>query len=275
MYNAHIMMIATLGGLIKDYRIKKRLSQIDVSLKLGWKDTSRISKIEQGRVGKPNRTTADRIIQALDITKQERGNFLLVGGYLPNEKEVSVIISETKEKIDSWPYPAYLMDFSFRWLYTNVKTLTALNISPTRKAWVVKNKPNFLTFPFLPKEQQTVEIMKGEDKNNLKPFQIAQIATFKTENEPYKNESWYKNLVKDLMQYDSFRKYWPEINQSHYHKKLFDYEYKTMTAIYSGKKISLHLHLSTGKVINDPRFQVVLCFPANKETEKFFINKYV
>lgn len=266
-------MTATLGGLIKDYRIKKRLSQVDVSLKLGWKDTSRISKIEQGRVGKPNRNTADRIIDALSLTPQERGNFLLAGGYLPNEKEIKTIINETKEKIDTWPYPAYLIDFSFRWLYTNTQTLIALNMPTNQKEWVIENKPNFLTFPFLPKEQRAVEIMKGEDKDHLKAFEIAQIATFKTENEAYQNESWYKNLVKDLMQYESFRKYWPEVNLSHYHKKLYDYEYKTMTDVYNGKKVSLHLHLSTGKVISDPRFQVVLCFPANKETEKFFTEK--
>jgi len=51
------MLTATLGGLIKDYRIKKRLSQLEVSLRIGWKDTTRLSKIEQGRVGKPIRKT--------------------------------------------------------------------------------------------------------------------------------------------------------------------------------------------------------------------------
>lgn len=61
------MVTATLGGLIKDYRIKKRLSQIDLSLRLGWKDASRISRIEQGRVGKPNRQTAERIIKIRNL----------------------------------------------------------------------------------------------------------------------------------------------------------------------------------------------------------------
>ena len=89
------MLLNTLGGLIKDYRIKKRISQLDISLKLGWKDTSRISKIEQGRVGKPNRDTAERLMQALDLTEQERGNFLLVGGYLPTDEEIKIILNET------------------------------------------------------------------------------------------------------------------------------------------------------------------------------------
>lgn len=264
------MLTATLGGLIKDYRIKKRLSQIDVSLRLGWKDTSRISKIEQGRVGKPNRQTAERIINALELNEQEKGHFLLVGGYLPTDEEVKKVIKEVKQKIDTWPYPAFLTDFTFRWLYANDKTFLALKMPVTQKPWVMKNKPNFLSFPFLPKDQVLVEIMKGEDENNLKIFPIAQIATFKNENEKYQNETWYKKLIKELMQYDQFRIWWPKVDANMYHKKLFDYEYKTITGVHDGKKVTLKLHLSTAKVINDPRFQVVLCFSADKETDTFF-----
>jgi transcriptional regulator with XRE-family HTH domain len=264
------MMTATLGGLIKDYRIRKRISQLDVSLQLGWKDTSRISKIEQGRVGKPNRSTAERIMKALDLTEQERGNFLLVGGYLPTDEEIKKVLKENKPKIDTWLYPAYFMDFSFRWLYSNPKTLFAANIPAEKIDWIIENKPNFLEFPFVSKEVLPAEVMKGEDQENLKPFAIAEIAAFKTENEQYQSESWYQKLVKDLMKYDKFRELWPKVDQSLYHKKLFDYEYKTMKGIYHGKEMTLHFHISTGKVISNPRFQVVLYFPADKETEKVF-----
>ncbi|HXT84695.1 MAG TPA: helix-turn-helix transcriptional regulator, partial [Verrucomicrobiae bacterium] len=264
------MFLYTLGGLIKDYRIQKRLSQLDVSLKLGWKDTTRISKIEQGRVGKPNRTTVERIMQALELTEQERGNFLLVGGYLPSDNEIAKILKDNKQKIDTWQYPAYLMDFSFRWLYSNPQTLIAANIPVDKIDWIIKNKPNFLEFPFVSKELLPVEVMKGEDKDTVKPFAIAEIAAFKTENEPYQYESWYQKLIKDLMKYEKFRELWPKVDQSMYHKKLFDYEYKTMKGTYQGKELRLHFHITTGKVINDPRFQIVFYFPANKETEKLY-----
>ncbi len=263
-------MTATLGGLIKDYRLRKRLSQVDLSLSLGWKDTSRLSKIEQGRVGKPNRDTAERIINALNLTHQEKGHFLLVGGYLPTEQEISNILEETKEKIDTWRYPAYLMDFSFRWLYANKHTLFTAKMNPNQLSWIIENKPSFLSFPFFPKEQFSVIVKKGEDQNSLKSFAIAQIAAFKGENEQYQNEKWYKNLVKDLMQFEEFRKLWPEVNQETYGKKLFDYEYKTMQDTYNGKYQTLSFHVSTAKVINDPRFQLVMYHPADKNTEKLF-----
>lgn len=264
------MITATLGGLIKDYRIKKRLSQLEVSLHIGWQDTTRLSKIEQGRVGKPTRVTVDKIIKALDLNEQEKGDFLFTGGYLPTEEEIKEAIDEATQKIDSWVYPAYLMDFSFRWLYTNLHTLKSAEYPPEFKKVILKNRPSFLEFPFLSKDQFSIEVFKGEDINNLKSFQVAQVAAFKTENEKFQNESWYKKLVKYLMKYEEFRKIWPKITLQDYHKKLFDYEYKRMVGIYNGKRRSLDFHLQTAKLIRDPRFQIVLYYPANKEAEDFF-----
>lgn len=264
------MVTATLGGLIKDYRIKKRLSQIDLSLRLGWKDASRISRIEQGRIGKPNRQTAERIVNALVLNEQERGDFLLVGGYLPTDNEVQNILKEVKQKIDTWVYPAYLADFTFRWLYTNTQMLFVRDIPSDQKKSIEKNKPNFIIYPFLPKDQQPVEIRKGEDKGSLIPYQLAQVIEFKNRNEKYQNESWYKKLIKKLMQYDDFRTLWPKVDENTQKRKLFDYEYKELTGIYNGKKLTLQFHSSIQKVIIDPRFEVVLYFPANRETDKLF-----
>ncbi len=270
-FNYNIDMVtATLGGLIKDYRIKKRLSQIDLSLRLGWKDASRISRIEQGRIGKPNRQTAERIVNALVLNEQERGDFLLVGGYLPTDNEVQNILKEVKQKIDTWVYPAYLADFTFRWLYTNTQMLFVRDIPSDQKKSIEKNKPNFIIYPFLPKDQQPVEIRKGEDKGSLIPYQLAQVIEFKNRNEKYQNESWYKKLIKKLMQYDDFRTLWPKVDENTQKRKLFDYEYKELTGIYNGKKLTLQFHSSIQKVIIDPRFEVVLYFPANRETDKLF-----
>ena len=264
------MLTATLGGLIKDYRIKKRLSQQEVSVRIGWKDTSRISKIEQGRVGKPTRETAEKIIKALELNESEKGNFLFVGGYLPNEEEIKKVIKDVKLKIDTWPYTAYLMDFSYRWLYSNLNTLKMIMMPFDQKKWVEKAKPNLLEFAFLPKEHLQIELMKGEDADSLKPLKIAQIASFKTENEVYQNESWYKNVINNLMKYEDFREMWPQVDQSMYHKKLFDYEYKRVIGNYDGKTKTLDFHILTAIVIKDPRFLLLLYFPASDEARKFF-----
>ncbi len=264
------MVTATLGGLIKDYRIKKRLSQFEVSLRIGWRDTTRLSKIEQGRVSKPTRETVNKIVNSLELNEQERGEFLLTGGYLPTDEEIKKIIKEVCPKIDSWPFPAYLMDFGFRWLYSNVVTLKVVNMPVSQKKWIEKEKPNFLEVPFLSKEHFPIEITKGEDEKSLKSFKIAQIAAFKTENEKYQHESWYKKLVQGLMKYEDFRKLWPSVDQNMYHKKLFDYEYKRIIGKYEGKRKIYNFHILTAKVIKDPRFQVVLYYPADKMTSSHY-----
>lgn len=267
------MITATLGGLIKDYRIKKRLSQLEVSLHIGWQDTTRLSKIEQGRVGKPTRETIEKIIKALDLSEQEKGDFLFIGGYLPTDQEIKEAIERASSKIDNWPYPAYLMDFSFRWLYSNFNTIKVAGYPPEFKEVIIKNKPNFLEFPFLPDDQFNIKVFKGEDINTIQPFEIAQTAAFKAENEKFQNEAWYKRLVKYLMKYERFRQIWPKVSLHDYHKKLFDYEYKRMEGFYGGKKKILDFHLQTAKLIIDPRFQIVLYHPANKEAEDFFKSK--
>ena len=258
------MHSATLGGLIKDYRLQKRLSQQEVSLSIGWKDTSRLSKIEQGRVSKPKRATAERIIKALGLKDQEKGEFLLAGGYLPADQEIKNIIKEVGGKIDDWPYPAYIMDFSWRLLYTNDLNLLIFNLPLSWKKKVLELKPNVLSFAFLPKDQFPAEVEKGEDRQNLKPFAVALIAAFKSENLKFQQESWYKKIVKDLMGFDEFRKLWPKIGVKDYPKKLLDYEYKKITTFKGGKRVSHEFHILTAKVINDPRFQLMFYFPAGK-----------
>src|SRR3990172_4918789 len=101
--------MATLGGLIKDFRIQKRISQLEVATKVGWSDTTRLSKIEQGRTSKPTRAVTDRILDALDISESEKNGLLLFGGYIPDPTEIKKAITDVKEKVDNWPYPSYLI----------------------------------------------------------------------------------------------------------------------------------------------------------------------
>lgn len=190
----------------------------------------------------------------------------IIGGYLPTDEEVKQNLKEISDRIDNWPYPAYAMDFSWRALDSNILNLKIFNLPLKLRKELQNSKLNVLIFPFLPKEQFPVIVQKGEDKDNLKPFQVAQIAAFKTETHQYQNESWYKKLIQSLMQFKDFRILWPKINQKDYHKKLLDYEYKTIMGEYNGQKKTLHFHIFTAKLIADPRFQIVLYYPANQKT---------
>ena len=255
------MFTATLGGLIKDYRLRKRLLQLEVSLNIGWRDTTRLSKIEQGRVGKPTRETVEKIIKALELTDQEKGEFLYMGGYLPEDTEIKEALKDLAKRAEQWPYPAYVMDFTWRLLYSNNLNYKVFNLPLSLKKFVEQNHPSVLMYPFLPKEQFPAEVQKGEDEKHLRSFQVAQIAAFKTETHQFQNESWYKKTVGEMMKFEAFRKLWPEISQKDYHKKLLDYEYKRIIITRNGKKHSKDFYIFTAKLINDPRFQIVLYYP--------------
>lgn len=254
------MLTATLGGLIKDHRLRKRLSQMEVSLRIGWKDTTRLSKIEQGRVGKPTRETIEKVIKALGLDEQEKGEFLLVGGYLPTEEEIKKVIKKVKDRIDTWPHPAYLLDFSWRVLHLNQWTIDVFKLPPFLRNISLKIAPNLLEFPFSTKEVLPVDIKKGDDEKSTQPFQIAQVAQFKVEQNGRDNEKWYKDLIKKLTQNDQFRQVWSTLEPQKYHKKLLDYEYKVVTWPDKTRK-TFKFHIFTSRLISDQRFQVVLYLP--------------
>ncbi len=257
------MLTATLGGLIKDYRLKKRLSQLEVSLKIGWKDTSRLSKIEQGRVGKPTRETIEKIIQALDLDDQEKGEFLLVGGYLPTDEEIEKVIKEVEERIDTWQYPAYLIDFSWRCFLMNKETAKVFGFPQELVSQASRIKPNLLEFVIAPRELMPAKIWKGDDEENLKPFGIAQVAQFKVEQLGRESDGWYKKLIAKLIENNQFRKLWMEVKPGFYHKKLLDYEYKVVKL--SGKQLkTFKFHIFTSRLISDQRFQIVLYLPVHE-----------
>ena len=257
------MLNATLGGLIKDYRIKKRLLQSDLSRRIGWRDTSRLSKIEQGRVGRPTRITIDKIINALGLSEQEKGEFLLVGGYLPSASEIKKITKTVEERIMTWQYPAFLIDFSWRCLLINYPTAKVFCFPKDLVLKIPELKPNLLEFVIAPKEIMPVSLYKGDDRASMKPFIIAQIAQFKIEHMGRENDSWYKALISKLAKNDVFLKYWNEVTIQDYHKKLLDYEYKEVEL--SGKKTKKNkFHVFTSRLILDQRFQVILYLPADK-----------
>ncbi len=75
------------------------------------------------------------------------------------------------------------------------------------------------------------------------------------------------------MKNETFRQTWAKVTPNTYKKKLVDYEYKIVKGSWTGKKQTLRFHILTSKLISDPRFQLVMYLPVNKETENFYANK--
>lgn len=246
------MTTATLGGLIKDYRIKKRLSQLEVSLKIGWKDSTRLSKIEQGRAGKPTRKTTDKIIAALGLTNQEKGEFLLAGSYLPTDKEIDQAIKSIGKQIMTWPYAAYLIDFSWRMLLVNQHAIDLFGFPQSYLRGV--RKVNFNLLEGVTRKFPN-ETFKGNYRKDLKPMDSTLISQFKSEHLGKENEKWYKQLIKRYSTNPTFNTLWNTISANDHHEKLSEYEY-VLKKWPDGKTVTHHVFES--KLVSDKRFTVVL-----------------
>lgn len=263
------MPTATLGGLIKDYRIKKRLSQLEVSLRIGWKETSRLSKIEQGRVGKPTRETIDKIIEALELTGSEKGEFLLVGGYLPTEEEILEIRKKTQELLNDWPYPATILDLSWRVIDENKATEHIYQLDKVFINRIMNEHMRVLDILFDPHLVQN-KVLKSKDKENWHMFLHHVTAHFKFEQRNRSKEKWYINFVKEMLSNKLFYKIWLQTKIDDMPKVIIGkFATKSILNPQDPKKM-LSFYLFVVPVIEDPRFEMELLVPMDYETYKYF-----
>jgi transcriptional regulator with XRE-family HTH domain len=118
-----------LGSIITAYRRRRQQPHRD----LPWSqeelafasstDQAHISRIESNRQH-PEYTTLSRICDALELSQTERAYVLAVAGYrvgppLPDEASVSTVLARLAPLLDSYPYPASLIDESERMWHLN------------------------------------------------------------------------------------------------------------------------------------------------------------
>src|SRR5258706_10528973 len=99
-------MSATLGGLIKDLRLQKNISQLEIAFALGWKEPSRLSRIEQGKNASPPRFLIENIMDAMKLTEEERYHLLMAGNYMPTDEEVEKARQKINPYLEAWLFPA-------------------------------------------------------------------------------------------------------------------------------------------------------------------------
>ncbi len=263
------MINATLGGLIKDYRLQKGISQLEIAFALGWKETSRLSRIEQGVTEKPSRETIDKIISTLILKDEEKNSVLLAGGYLPTEIEIEQIRNETQNFLINWKYPAILMDFSWRVIDQNPHNVHLYQQKRSMVDYIYKNHTRILEVVFNP------EIMKlyVKDKQFAKQwyhlFYIA-ILTFKYDQRYHTKERWYIDHIKRLMTIDEFRNIWKETeNKDAYNGIVGNTGIKIISCPEDARQ-NLAFNFFIMPILKDTRFQTELFVPADSFTASYY-----
>src|SRR4029077_14723255 len=102
---------------------------------------------------------------AIGLEEEEKNALLLTGGYLPTEEEIEKIRSETNEILEKWPYPAAVIDFSWRAINQNKHHAKVMNISLEEEIIIYKQRLRILELLFNEKDYRNKSLNNEEMEN--------------------------------------------------------------------------------------------------------------
>ena len=116
---------AAVGSLLRAWRSKRRLSQLDLALDAGI-SARHLSFIETGR-SLPSRATLHAIAERLDVPLRERNAMLLAAGFAPSysesrlsDDELREVLAATRRVLDAHdPFPGLVLDRYWNVVATN------------------------------------------------------------------------------------------------------------------------------------------------------------
>lgn len=108
--------LPAIGGLLRQWRTTRRLSQLELSLETGV-SSRHLSYVETGRA-RPSREMVLRLAEALAVPLRERNDLLLAAGFAPGYVETGLGTPEmaaVRHAVDlilehQEPYPAFVLD---------------------------------------------------------------------------------------------------------------------------------------------------------------------
>lgn len=250
-------MQSVLGGLIKAYRLRKGLSQSELLAAIGWHaHPSRLSRYEQGRVV-PNRATLEKLSSTLGLRSDDRGRLLMEAGYAPTEAEVSAMLREFQPFMDGWKGPAYLTDFSWRFLGWNEPAAKLLGLPLNELERLRQEKPTLLDLAFDPRWSVRQQI----PEETFISFGRGQIARFKAQQRDRTGQRWYRKVLQRLMPITSFRELW-NTTPGELGSALMDYNRIQLNTPFG----RLNFHMFASAIVSDPRLFIILWLPADADT---------
>jgi transcriptional regulator with XRE-family HTH domain len=119
------MQEPTVGGLLREWRSRRRLSQLELALDADV-STRHLSFVETGR-SQPSRDMVVRLAERLDVPLRERNHLLLAAGYAPAYPETDMddermqSVREALRQVlkGHEPYPALVVDRHWELLDAN------------------------------------------------------------------------------------------------------------------------------------------------------------
>lgn len=264
-------MTGTFGGLIKDLRLQKNLSQLEVSVAMGWKDGSILSRIEQGVTTKPTKEVIEKISIILELTKREKNELLLAGNYLPEAGEIKKIRNDIDLLINDWEYPVTAYDFSWRIIHENTVCKYIYYESDAEARKVEIDTPNVFELNFDEAYSQN-KYSKKSKSNGIEEELVQSLTQYRIDQKSHNAEENINNLIKKLLPNERFRSTWERTQNADHGKMIENYTFADYVIPARGEKTKLSFHLFNVPLLNDPRITIEFHTPANKETFEYFEN---
>lgn len=260
-------MSASLGGLVKDYRLQKNISQLEIAFALGWKEPSRLSRIEQGRVEKPPRELLEKIMDAMRLRREERNHLLYVGNYVPTDKDIEEVKTLTDPVIQEWGYPVEVLDFTWRVVHENNASKDFYYTSHVHTK-TNKGKPNVLEIIFSP-DFPPNKNQAEENKKQWYAFQTKVLVQFQYAQRTRTKEKFYTELVGRMMKNPLFRELWLQAQQLTTQDIATNYGEKVFINPKNPKQV-LRFTFFVVPMFKNPRFDIEFHVPADRETFEYF-----
>jgi transcriptional regulator with XRE-family HTH domain len=125
------------GPLLRDWRQRRRLSQLDLALEAGV-SARHVSFVETGR-SKPSAEMVLQLAEHLDVPLRERNQMLLAAGYAPrygerdfDDPEMAPVRAAVQRVLDAHaPFPAVVVDRAWEMLAANASVpLLIADVAP-------------------------------------------------------------------------------------------------------------------------------------------------
>ncbi|MHA7133897.1 helix-turn-helix domain-containing protein [Oerskovia turbata] len=115
----------TVGGLLREWRARRRVSQLALSIEADV-STRHLSYVETGR-SRPGRELVARLGEVLDVPLRERNRMMLAAGYAPAHPETPVdgaglegLRASLRAVLDAHdPFPAFVVDGTWTLIEAN------------------------------------------------------------------------------------------------------------------------------------------------------------
>lgn len=196
------------------------------------------------------------IARSLMLSYTDRATLLMSGHFLPSEEDTAYVVERLQGFLDQWPHPAFILDYSWRFMAVNRLASEAWGIPPDVVEQLLPLHPNILDFMFDHRFQVRDRL---ETAGGFRELARGQLYRYRNDLRHALQAPWMSDLLGRLSHCPDFYELWQAALQDR-----MDTEFRTVVTVQM-------VHGATGQAVDywlfwteslvDPRFFAGLFVP--------------